>query len=98
MTEPWKQIEHIIQRFELDDLVYEEMKKVPVDDDRSVDLLLAECRVKKWRTTLLCVQTLGKSKVRQTENADRHLELLDNDEEKIQKALPHERLNYHSRS
>ena len=49
MTEPWEQIQHIIQRFEQDDLVCEEMKKVPVEDDRSV----------KWRTTLACVQATG---------------------------------------
>ena len=67
MTEPWEQIENIIQRFEQDDLVYEEMKKVPVDDDRSVDLLLAEFRAEKWRTTLACVQALRRSTVRQTE-------------------------------
>ena len=96
MTEPWEQIEHIIQRIELDDLVYEEMKKVPVDDDRSVDLLLAEFRAEKWRTTLVCVQALGRSTVRQTEIADRLLELLDNDEEMIRKALPPDRLRSHS--
>lgn len=60
---PARQALRLIQGFEAGDYDYAAMEQLPVEDEPTVDTLLASLGSPEWRATLACTEALGRSQV-----------------------------------